>query len=85
MEGEIGGLMMKFYMMEFFGDDDDVVMDDGGDAPPVPKDSAGHADPSDPLQEQSHPEPGSDGLIEALMRKAFDVWQRWVKDATMWV
>ena len=53
MEGEIGGLMMKFYMMEFFGDDDDVVMDDGGDAPPVPEGHAGLADPPDPLQERT--------------------------------
>ena len=41
-----------------FGDDD-VVMDDGGD---------GLADPCDPLQEQSHREPGPDGLVEASMR-----------------
>ena len=64
-----------------FGDEDDVVMDDGGDAPPVPEDHAGLADPPDPLQEQSHPEPGPDGLVETSMRTAFDVWHRLVEDA----
>jgi hypothetical protein len=46
--------------------------------------SEGLEDALDPLQEQSHPEPGPDGLVEESMRTAFDVWHRLVEDA-LWV
>ena len=57
-------------------------MDDGGDLPPMPEASDGLAEPIDPLQGQSHPEPDPDGLVEDSMRTAFDVWHRLVEDAT---
>ena len=62
-------------------EDDEVMMDDGGDLPPVPEDPAELEEPKDPLQEQSVPEPGPDGLVEETMRTAFDVWHRLVEDA----
>lgn len=65
-------------------DADDVMMGDGGDLPPMLESSEGLEDALDPLQEQSHPEPGPDGLVEESMRTAFDVWHRLVEDA-LWV
>ena len=62
-------------------DDDEVMMDDGGDLPPAPEDPAELEQPQDPLQEQSVPEPGPDGLVEETMRTAFDAWHRLVEDA----
>ena len=59
-----------------------MMMDDRGDLPPMPEASDGLAEPIDPLQGQSHPEPDPDGLVEDSMRTAFDVWHRLVEDAT---
>ena len=59
-----------------------MMMDDRGYLPPMPEASDGLAEPIDPLQGQSHPEPDPDGLVEDSMRTAFDVWHRLVEDAT---
>ena len=59
-----------------------MMMDDRGDLPPMPEASDGLAEPIDPLQGQSHPEPDPDGLVEDSMRTAFGVWHRLVEDAT---
>ena len=62
-------------------DDDIIMMDEGGDEPPIPKDPADIPDPSDPLQERSHPEETADGPLQQSVQGAYTVWHRLVDEA----